>query len=719
MTVFMGAGGKPQQRVVRGTPNPAPDYLTGQQEDYSKTAFPDSLSPLATSGFPTRRLGANGPLVSVVGYGAMGIGAYYGTTDEEAAMATLSRAADLGVTFWDTADTYGTSEAVLGKWFAKTGRRSEIFLATKSGAKDMTPGLTKHLFSSKPSHIRSRIENSLKDLQTDYIDLYYQHRVDPDVPIEIVLETLRPYVEKGTIRYVGLCECSVDVMTRAKAVPGVGEKIVACQMEFSPFEMAIEHTGLLKAARELGVSIVAYSPLGRGMMSGKYKSRADFEPTDLRQFIPRWSDDNFPHNLALVSKFQEVATKYSATTSQITLAWIMHRHPDMVPIPGSRDIARLEENAASAYVAIREEDMRVLDEVVAEADVKGARKPPMRLGANGPLVSAIGYGAMRLGFYAANSVEEESAMAILSRAADLGVTFWDTADRYGTCETILGKWFAKTSRRSEIFLATKSGSQDMTPGQTKHMFNSKPSHMRSRIENSLKELQTDYIDLYYQHRVDPDVPIEVVMETLRPYVEKGTIRYVGLCECSVDVLTRAKAVPGVGEKVVACQMEFSPFEVTIESTGLLKAARELGVSIVAYSPLGRGVMSGQYKSRADFGPNDLRQTIPRWSDENFPHNLALVAKFEEVATKYSITTSQLTLAWIMHRHPDMISLPGSRSIARLEENSASAYVKIKEEDMRVLDEAVAKADVKGARTYPMMDSLTNEDCIPLSEWKGE
>jgi len=307
----------------------------------------------------------------------MGIGAYYGTTNEDEAMATLTRAADLGVTFWDTADVYGGSESTIGKWFTATGRRSEVFLATKSGAADFTPGLTTHRFNSKPSHMRSRIENSLKELQTDYIDLYYQHRVDHDVPIEIVLETLRPYVEKGTICYVGLSEASIDVLKRARNVPGIGEKVIAVQMEFSPFELAIEETGLLKTARELGVSVVAYSPLGRGMMSGKYKSRADFEPTDLRQHIPRFSDENFPHNLTLVTKFQAVAEKYNATSSQITLAWILTRHLDMIPIPGSRTIARLEENSSSAHIEPKPEDTKVLDDAVAAAEVRGARKPHM------------------------------------------------------------------------------------------------------------------------------------------------------------------------------------------------------------------------------------------------------------------------------------------------------------------------------------------------------
>jgi aryl-alcohol dehydrogenase-like predicted oxidoreductase len=219
--------------------------------------------------YPTRQLGRNGPFVSAIGFGAMGVGAFYGESDENNTQATLTRAADRGVTFWDTSDYYGTSETSIGSWFSKTGRRSEIFLATKFGGRDERPGGDKSKPLSKPSYILHQLQASLKALQTDYIDLYYQHRVDHDVPIEVVMETLRPAVENGTIKYLGLSECSLDTLRRAKAVPGIGEKVIAAQMEFSPFELYLEKTGFAAAAKELGVAIVAYSPLCRGLVSGR------------------------------------------------------------------------------------------------------------------------------------------------------------------------------------------------------------------------------------------------------------------------------------------------------------------------------------------------------------------------------------------------------------------------------------------------------------------
>ncbi|KAI0940606.1 hypothetical protein AcW1_003759 [Taiwanofungus camphoratus] len=343
--------------------------------------------------YPTRQLGTNGPIVSAIGLGVMGMGAFYGKGDEEKAFATLTRAADRGVTFWDTADIYGTNEALLGRWFAETGRRSEIFLATKFGSIDTTPGVAdKYKPNSKPSYIRRQVENSLKTMGTDWIDLYYQHRVDPEVPTEVVMQTLLPYIQSGKIKYVGLSECSVDVLRRAKAVPGVGERVIACQMEFSPFALQIESSGFVAAARELGVAIVAYSPLGRGLITGKqvrfaylpsvrltnafrYKSRKDFDADDIRQMLPQFSDENFPKNLVLVEKFRAVANRYGMTTGQLALAWIIQAYPDFVPIPGSRTVERLEENAKAAEITISAEDLKAIRAAIDSTGVYGDRYP--------------------------------------------------------------------------------------------------------------------------------------------------------------------------------------------------------------------------------------------------------------------------------------------------------------------------------------------------------
>ncbi|KAJ7153538.1 Aldo/keto reductase [Mycena crocata] len=328
--------------------------------------------------FPTRQLGArvNGPTVSTLGFGTMGIGAYYGQTDKSEAFKTLSRAADLGISFWDTADIYGNTEEVLGEWFAQTGRRSEIFLATKFGAIDLRDDRPNKSFApcSEPAYIKQAFARSLEKLKTTYVDLYYQHRVDSGVPIEVVLETLRPFVESGQIKWLGLSECSGATLRRAKAVVGIGENVVAVQMEYSPFDLEIETNGLLDAARETGVAVVAYSPLGRGLLTGKYRSRDDFDKDDYRRTLPRFSEDNFPKNLALVDHLQSIANKHGATSGQITLAWMLAEHPDFFPIPGTRSVARLEENARGAQIALSTEDVRAIRAWAAAADIGGARK---------------------------------------------------------------------------------------------------------------------------------------------------------------------------------------------------------------------------------------------------------------------------------------------------------------------------------------------------------
>jgi len=337
---------------------------------------------MPSSPLPKRQLGPNGPFVSAIGLGTMGIGAFYGKTDDAAAYEALTYAADCGMTFWDCADIYGTTERTLGEWFTKTGRRKEIFLATKFGGYDPEGkyGGGKGPVSA-PSYVTSAVLRSLRELKTDYIDLYYQHRVDPSVPIEAVLEALRPFVESGQIKWLGLSEASVDTLKRAKAVKGMGEKVVAVQMEFSPFELGIEKDGFVTEAENLGVSIVAYSPLGRGMVSGRYRSRADFDSDDFRLKMPRFFEENFDKNVVLADKLKAIADKYhniGATPSNLSLAWILAEHPKFVPIPGCRSKERVEENAQGAIIAqhLTPEDVKEIREVVKAADVHGERYPP-------------------------------------------------------------------------------------------------------------------------------------------------------------------------------------------------------------------------------------------------------------------------------------------------------------------------------------------------------
>ncbi|KAG6837046.1 hypothetical protein H0H93_015617 [Arthromyces matolae] len=319
----------------------------------------------------------------------MGMGnAYYGKSDEDETFDTLTYAANRGMTFWDTADIYGDSEKLIGRWFSQTKRRAEIFLATKFGAADLDSNDWTRP-NSKPEYIRRRLANSLVDLQTDYIDLYYQHRVDTEVPIEIVLETLRPYVEAGTIRWIGLSEASVATLKRAKAVEGIGEKVIVAQMEYSPFELYIEKNGFVDAIRDAGMAVVAYSPLARGLVTGRqvqFRSPDDFEEGDIRRTRPKFSKENFPKNLKVVDALQKIGDQHGVTSSQITLAWILAEHPNFVPIPGSRNAKRLEENAQGSEITLSRVEVDAIRAVIESAEVVGGRYPPTILESTGDCI---------------------------------------------------------------------------------------------------------------------------------------------------------------------------------------------------------------------------------------------------------------------------------------------------------------------------------------------
>ncbi|KAH9830267.1 NADP-dependent oxidoreductase domain-containing protein [Rhodofomes roseus] len=334
---------------------------------------------MALSKYPTRQLGVGGPHVSTIALGVLSLAGFYGKSNEDKVMDVLTAAADRGITFWDTADIYGTTERTIGSWFTQTGRRSEIFLSTKFGAV-MPADLDKRGPTSTPSYIRQQLENSLKELRTDYIDLIYQHRVDPKVPIEVVLETLRPFVESGRIRYIGFSECSIDHLRRAKAFPGIGEKVIACQMEFSPFERGIETSGFVAAARDASVGITAYSALGRGLITGRYTSHRDFGEGDIRGFFLPWlSAENLSKNLPLVEKFRQVAKKYGATPGQAALAWILAEHPDFIPVISTKSVEHLEENAKAAEVVLSPEDVKELRTAVDATPMHGSRYPDFYL----------------------------------------------------------------------------------------------------------------------------------------------------------------------------------------------------------------------------------------------------------------------------------------------------------------------------------------------------
>jgi aryl-alcohol dehydrogenase-like predicted oxidoreductase len=323
----------------------------------------------------TRDLGSL--TVPAQGLGCMGMSEFYGTGDEAEATRTIQRALDLGVTFLDTADMYGpfTNEKLVGAAIAD--RRDEVVLATKFG-NERAPDGRRLGVNGRPEYVHQACDASLQRLGVDVIDLYYQHRVDPAVPVEDTWGALRELVEAGKIRYAGISEAAPATIRRAHAV----QPVTAVQTEYSLWTRDPEDDGVLATCAELGIGFVAYSPIGRGFLSGEIRSLEDLAPDDFRRHNPRFQGENFRKNLELVDRVREIADERGVTATQLALAWVMAQsgragNPAVVPIPGTKRVRYLEENAAAADVQLTDEDLRRLDEAAPAGATAGDRYPDM------------------------------------------------------------------------------------------------------------------------------------------------------------------------------------------------------------------------------------------------------------------------------------------------------------------------------------------------------
>ncbi len=317
---------------------------------------------------PTRRLGRGGAEVSALGLGCMGMSQSYGPADEAESLRTLDRALELGVFFLDTADAYGdgANERLLAR--ALRGRRGRVFLATKFGIRHDGPMGSS--ICGRPEYVRSSCEASLARLETDHIDLYYQHRVDPDVPIEETVGAMAELVSEGKVRHLGLSEASSDSLTRACSV----HPITALQSEWSLWTRDLEPK-VLGVARSLGVGIVPYSPLGRGFLSGRLRSPQDFAEDDFRRQHPRFQGENFQRNLELVAQVEKLARELGATPAQLAIAWLLHQGEDVIPIPGTKRVSTLEENVGAAALILTDDQMRALSGLFPPGAAAGDRYP--------------------------------------------------------------------------------------------------------------------------------------------------------------------------------------------------------------------------------------------------------------------------------------------------------------------------------------------------------
>ncbi|KAL4969437.1 NADP-dependent oxidoreductase domain-containing protein [Aspergillus stella-maris] len=321
---------------------------------------------------PTRQFGNYGPQVTRLGFGAMGLSTFYGPAKPDPErFAVLDKAYEIGETFWDTALLYGDSEELIGKWFAANpGKRENIFLASKFFFR-LVNG--ERVTDTTYENAKRCCDESLRRLGVDSIDLYYAHRLNPETPIEETMKGLAELQDEGKIKYIGLSECSAESLRRACKV----RHVAAVQVEYSPFSLEIEseQINILNTARELGVAVVAYSPLSRGILTGQVRSRDDFGADDIRSILPRYSAENFGKNLEAVDKLTELAKEKGCSVTQLTLAWLLAQGDDIFPIPGTTRIPALVENVESVKVDLTAEEEKKFRAIVKEADVAGQRYP--------------------------------------------------------------------------------------------------------------------------------------------------------------------------------------------------------------------------------------------------------------------------------------------------------------------------------------------------------
>ncbi|KAK1682428.1 hypothetical protein QYE76_043276 [Lolium multiflorum] len=687
-----------------------------------------AAAPVTVTVVPRLKLGSQGMEVSAQGLGCMGMSAFYGPPKPEPDMvALIHHAVAAGVTLLDSSDIYGphTNEILLGKAL-QGGVREKVDLATKFGL-SFADG--KREIRGDPAYVRAACEGSLKRLGVDCIDLYYQHRIDTRVPIEVTIGELKKLVEEGKIKYIGLSEASASTIRRAHAV----HPITAVQMEWSLWTRDVEED-IIPTCRELGIGIVAYSPLGRGFFSKGSKLVDSLSDQDFRRNLPRFQPQNLEKNDQIFEHVNAMATRKGCTPSQLALAWVHHQGIDVCPIPGTTKIENFNQNVGALSVKLTPEEMAELESYASAGDVQGDRYagvamltstighaklrhvvtrsgqnqerttlpymaaapatmvPRLKLGSQGMEVSAQGLGCMSMSASLYGPPKPEPDMvALIHHAVAAGVTLLDSSDVYGphANEILLGKAL-QGGVREKVDLATKFGVSFLNG---KREIRGDPAYVRAACEGSLKRLG---------------------IGELKKLVEEGKIKYIGLSEASASTIRRAHAV----HPITAVQLEWSLWSRDVEED-IIPTCRELGIGIIAYSPLGRGFFSKGSKLVDSLSDQDFRKHMPRFQPENLEKNALIFERVNAMATRKGCTPSQLALAWVHHQGNDVCPIPGTTKIENFHQNVGALSVKLTPEEMAELESYATAGDVQGDRYPGVTGTWKDSETPPLSSWKDE
>ncbi|KAH8926751.1 Aldo/keto reductase [Atractiella rhizophila] len=568
--------------------------------------------------------------VGRIGYGCMSLTTKPGPPiPDEQAFEAIKTAIDNGSTFLNAGQFYGGEKnlELLNRFFTKYPEYADKTVLSVKGAFDLatfqadcsTDGLRKSVL-----RIREILGGTKK------LDLFQPARVDPKVPIEQVMKDLKAMVEEGLFDYVGLSECSANTIRKAHAV----FPISVLEEEYSPFSLDMERNEVLATCKELGIPIAAYSPIGKGLLSGEPINPNEFHEGDFRKHLDKLNGENWEINQVIVQKFNAISAKKGIAPSQLSLAWILKQWPEgFIPIPGSSRPKVVGDNLKALGVTVNDEEDKEIREVV--GGVKGGRTARPQI------------------------ISDEQAFEAIKAAIDAGSTFLNSAEFYGPPTDgeanlkLLNRFFTKYPEYAPKCILSVKGAFNMKAFQHE----CSTEGLRKSVLRITELLGgKKRLDVFAPARIDPNVPIEDMMKDLKAMVDEGLFDYVGLSECSANTIKRAHAVCPIS----VLEEEYNPISLDMEKNGVLATCKELSIPITVYSPLGKGLLSGEFTKPTDLQEGDFRLRFDRFQTENWDTNYALITKFKKIAEQKGVTPALLSLAWILRQWPEgFIPIPGS------------------------------------------------------------